>query len=250
MLVFEVKAAGIDPSQVYLTYGMGKTPVYDAMVYPTVTPIGTGDTEYLVFDMTDRDDFTKASIHSFILTWQNGLSTADNTNSYIDIYAINLYADMESAKADLGFKLPPEEVLVTPTILPSSPISGDNGGDDEDLGNVIEADPTEAWDVAFDYICEGGAFLHTYSSKTAKDFDNVYRYHRQRGYQVYHKAEKDGNLFVTLTRDCNMVHLYWYRNSGELNVVLSENAADTLPVKDPAVTTGSYRTGITQITQP
>lgn len=249
VLTFEIKAASIDPSQIFLTYGMGKNPVYDTMIYPTVTPAGTGDTEYLVFDMSAREDFASASIHSFILTWRDDVSTAENINSYIDIYAINLYADMEAARDDLGFELPAEEKPVTPTILPSSPAI-DSGEDNEELGDVIATDPTDAWDITIEYPCQDGSVLYTYATKTAEDFDSVYRYHRQQGYQVYHKAERDGNLFATLTQGSRMVHIYWYKNTGELNVVVSPTAADALPIKNPSVTTGSYRTGITQITQP
>ena len=144
VVVFEVKARIIDPSQIFLTYGMGKDPVYDTMIYPTVTPVGTGETEYIVFDMGARKDFVGSSIHSMILTWMHDVSTKENVNSYMDICGIYLYADMETARLDLGFELPAEETPASPSILPSSPVPGGNGWDDEDLGDTIETDPTEA----------------------------------------------------------------------------------------------------------
>ncbi len=250
VMVFKVKAREVLPDQFYLQYVTGTDNFVqrsETMTFPVVAPTGTGKTEYIVFDLTDREDFAASWLYSFSLTWRNDISTAQNINSYLHIYEIALLTDMEEAEAYIGQDIPAEvEPGKAPTVTPPA----DNTPDTEDLGAIIPQNPTDAWTPTVEYPgALDDSLLRSYADKTATDFDKVYRYYRQQGYKVYYKAEKDGNRFATVTREAEMVHIYWYKNLGELNVVTSATAADTLPPKTPAATTGSYQTTVTQLNQ-
>ena len=109
-------------------------------------------------------------------------------------------------------------------------------------------DPEELGAVDLLYPCQDDSTLHTYKGKTAADFAGVRSYYLQQGYAVYHESEKAGNLFCTMVNDARLAHLYWFASSGELNVVLSETAAGTLPpAQTPEMMQGDCTPSVTQM---
>lgn len=108
-------------------------------------------------------------------------------------------------------------------------------------------DPAAFGEPSLTYVCDDASVLSTYNNKTAGDFDGVVSYYRAQGYTVYSSADMGGNPAATLTKGSAMAHVYWHPLNGELNVVVSDTAADTLPPATPAVTDGQYDCTITQI---
>ena len=98
------------------------------------------------------------------------------------------------------------------------------------------------------YKCQDDSILRTYQGKTAEDFAGVRSFYLQNGYSVYSESEKVGNLFCTLTNGAEMAHLYWIKSSGELSVVTSKTAGDTLPpTQSPEIMQGSVKPSVTQL---
>jgi beta-lactamase superfamily II metal-dependent hydrolase len=64
---------------------------------------------------------------------------------------------------------------------------------------------------------------------------------------VYSDADMNGNLSETLVLENALAHIYWHPSNGELNVVLSDTAAGTLPPATPEVTDGGYECAVTQM---
>ena len=109
-------------------------------------------------------------------------------------------------------------------------------------------DPKSLGNPDINYPCQDDSTLYTYQDKTAEDFAGVCSYYLQQGYTVYNENEKAGNLFCTLTDGAQMAHLYWFVNSSELNLVLSETAGDTLPpAETPEMMQVDYTPSVTQM---
>ncbi len=96
------------------------------------------------------------------------------------------------------------------------------------------------------YECEDGSILYNYATKTAEDFAAVCNYYQEKGFRVYSDTAKAENRFTTLVGDGPMAHVYWFKAKGELNIVVSETAAGTLPPAVPAVTDGEYECTVVQ----
>ncbi len=81
------------------------------------------------------------------------------------------------------------------------------------------------------YDCQDDSVLCVYKGKTANDFDSVYVYYSYLGYEAYSQSEKNGSEFATLVKGSQMAHIYYLADRGELSVITSATAADTLPPK-------------------
>ena len=97
------------------------------------------------------------------------------------------------------------------------------------------------------YACHDGSTLYAYAGKTETDFEAVCDGYKALGFKVYSDTNKAGNRFTTLVGDGPMAHVYWLKDTGELNLVLSDTAADTLPPVTPEVTDGDYACSIVQM---
>ena len=97
------------------------------------------------------------------------------------------------------------------------------------------------------YACHDGSTLYAYAGKTETDFEAVCDGYKALGFKVYSDTNKAGNRFTTLVGDGPMAHVYWLKDTGELNLVLSDTAANTLPPVTPEVTDGDYACSIVQM---
>lgn len=98
-----------------------------------------------------------------------------------------------------------------------------------------------------EYKCDDGSVLYTFKGKTAEDFDVVSKYYKDKGLAVYSNTVKERNRFATLVGDGPMAHIYWLKDNGELNIVFSETAANTLPPAVPSVTDGDFECSVFQL---
>lgn len=97
------------------------------------------------------------------------------------------------------------------------------------------------------YECDDGSVLHTFKRKKATDYAKACDYYSKLGFEVYSSVKQDENLATTFVGKSVMAHVYYTAFSSELNIVLSDTAADTLPPKTPEVTDGNYKCTVTQI---
>ena len=159
-------------------------------------------------------------------------------------------------------------LLALSLTLPMLACDGGNGGDSTDSTTLADTTasteaPTEAvtempmpTEVSLPdgyatsditYECQDDSVLYSYAGKTEADFEAVCAHYKSLGFRVYSDTSKNGSRFTTLIGDGPMAHIYWLKNTGELNVVLSQTAAATLPPVTPTVTTGDTVTSVTQI---
>lgn len=99
------------------------------------------------------------------------------------------------------------------------------------------------------YPCKDGSVLYTYTSTTADMYTVLCHYYVDNGYEIYAQTAKNGNRFTTLTKGSAMVHACYYPSKNEIDVTVSDSAADTLPPKTPTVTDGAYVCTVAQIQQ-
>ena len=97
------------------------------------------------------------------------------------------------------------------------------------------------------YPCNDGSTLYTYAGKTAEDFAAVCAHYKGLGFKVYSDTVKAENTATTFVGDGPMAHIYWHKAKGELNIVLSDTAAATLPPMTPEVTDGEYECTVMQM---
>ena len=97
------------------------------------------------------------------------------------------------------------------------------------------------------YECDDGSMMYTFNAKAVTDFEAVCAYYTQKGFEVYSNTVKAENRFTTFVGDGPMAHVYWLKDNGELNVVISETASGTLPPMTPAVADGDYECTIIQL---
>ena len=84
----------------------------------------------------------------------------------------------------------------------------------------------ETADVTYD--CQDDSTLYTFTNKAEADFTAVINHYKGLGFRVYSDVNKNGSRFATLVGDGPMAHIYWLKNNGELNIVLSATAAASL----------------------
>ena len=106
----------------------------------------------------------------------------------------------------------------------------------------------DAYDTAdLTYECEDGSILYTFGGKTEKDFTAVCDFYTGKDFRVYSSLNQEENRAVTFVGQSVMAHVYWTKYKQELNIVLSDNAADTLPPSVPEVTDGEFPCTVGQI---
>jgi beta-lactamase superfamily II metal-dependent hydrolase len=64
---------------------------------------------------------------------------------------------------------------------------------------------------------------------------------------VYRETDNDKVPATTFVGNGPMAHIYWIEATGELNIVISEDASETLPPAAPAVTDGEYTCTVAQL---
>ena len=143
-------------------------------------------------------------------------------------------------------------LLLFAMLLPMTACTQEQGNDGpveteaETLPDPV--DPASFGNADVTYDCQDGSVLSTYAGKTAEDFAGVRSYYLQNGCSVYTESEKAGNLFATLVNGAFMAHIYWFKYNGELNIVLSDAAGDTLPpAATPEIAAGSVKPSVTQM---
>ena len=111
-----------------------------------------------------------------------------------------------------------------------------------------EVDLPEAYKTAdIVYDCDDGSVLHNYTGKSADDFAAVCAYYTEKGFKVYSSHTTGANTATTFVGNGPMAHVYWLKAKSELNIVLSDTAANSLPPMTPAVTDGEYECSIVQL---
>ena len=113
---------------------------------------------------------------------------------------------------------------------------------------VPALDPAGFGKADVTYECQDDSVLSTYKGRSAEEFAGVCTFYEEVGYTLYSKSEKAGNLFATYTMGSDLAHVYWIAHSGELCIVLSESAGETLPpASSPEIMQGDYTPSITQM---
>ena len=97
------------------------------------------------------------------------------------------------------------------------------------------------------YECDDGSVMYTFNAKAVADFEAVCAYYTEKGFRVYSSTVKAENRFTTFVGDGPMAHVSWLKDNGELNIVVSETAASTLPPVTPAITDGDYVCSVVQL---
>ena len=125
-----------------------------------------------------------------------------------------------------------------------------NANGDIHVNRTVQATLPDAYgnDMA-DVIYNGGddSVLYTFKKKSADDFEAACKYYTDNGYMVYRRTEKGRNKFTTLTNCTAMAHVYWLEALNELNIVISNTAANNLPPVIPDVTDGDVECSIVQL---
>ena len=98
-----------------------------------------------------------------------------------------------------------------------------------------------------EYECDDGSVLYAFNGKSVADFEAICAYYMEQGFEVYRDTSKVDNRFTTFVGDGPLAHVYWLKDNGELNIVLSETAATTLPPVTPAVQDGTYEPFVMQL---
>ena len=112
---------------------------------------------------------------------------------------------------------------------------------------VAAVNPATFGEADIVYDCDDGSVLSTYNDKTSKDYKGVCAFYEQEGYTVYSTTDMGGNPATTYVKGDALAHIYWHPHNKELNVVLSDSAAATLPPATPAVTNGDYECTVVQM---
>lgn len=111
-----------------------------------------------------------------------------------------------------------------------------------------KVDLPKAYEIAdIVYECDDGSTMYHFSAKTVVDHAEVCTYYKDKGFKVYSDTDKAGNRFTTFVGDGPLAHVYWLKDNGELNIVLSDTAGATLPPLHPKVTDGKYECSIVQL---
>ncbi len=99
------------------------------------------------------------------------------------------------------------------------------------------------------YLCGDSSRLNSYEEKTYEDFDRICRYLVYDGYDEYCSSERNGSAFATYIKGSKLASIYWLKERGELNIVMSSTAGKNLPPATPGVTDGRFETTVVQLQQ-
>ncbi|MBE6652101.1 MAG: hypothetical protein E7610_01645 [Ruminococcaceae bacterium] len=143
----------------------------------------------------------------------------------------------------------------TTSAVVSEQTSPDKDTEDETESETQSAKPlptTVALPTAYatadlEYVCDDGSVLYTFNQKTSADYEAACAYYAGLDFAVYSSINQGENTSTTFVGQSVMAHVYLTAHKGELNIVLSDTAADTLPPATPAVTDGEFECTVTQI---
>ncbi|MBO5110483.1 MAG: MBL fold metallo-hydrolase [Clostridia bacterium] len=97
------------------------------------------------------------------------------------------------------------------------------------------------------YECDDGSVLYVYKNKAIADYRTVCDTYVQGGYAVYHTSDSSKVPATTFVGNGPMAHVYFSETLEELNIVISSDAAKTLPPVTPAVSDGAYTCTVAQL---
>jgi len=125
-----------------------------------------------------------------------------------------------------------------------------------DIGYILDLEgvkPIKHSDLGYDDYytnnCKGEYFL-SYYEEPFESFLGVCKYHEDDGYELHSYNVLNGNHFATYVKGKKLSHIYWIECESELNVAQSDNCGEAMPPKTPEVTTGEYKTSVTQLQSP
>lgn len=98
-----------------------------------------------------------------------------------------------------------------------------------------------------EYVCDDGSILYTFNGKTEEDYTAACAYYTDQGFRIYSSIRQGDNPATTFVGQSVMAHVYRTAHKDELNIVLSDTAADTLPPAAPDVTDGEFVCSVTQV---
>ena len=116
--------------------------------YPIIDATGTGDVEYIVFDMGSYSDFANMPLGDIRLDWveasiNNTVASAENVGASITLYEIRMFKDMAEAAAACGFEYEEETKKPTSTETKAEETTPDAGeetqapADDKGCASVV-----------------------------------------------------------------------------------------------------------------
>ena len=127
--------------------------------------------------------------------------------------------------------------------------------DEEPAAPVLDLEGVEA--VRYSSLGEddsysifGGDKLSSFFEEPIESFFGVCKYYQDNNWELYNYNVLNGNHFATWTRGVRLVHIYWIECESELNIVSSSTSGELLPPLEPEVTTGKFKTSVTQIQSP
>lgn len=108
VVVFTVSVDASVAGDTALSYTAGRKREVTGSAIAAREPVGTGEREYILFDLSDSD-FSSAYLHTLQLDWGWGTGDADNIGASVTLYAIDFYASPEEAAAVIGQASQPED---------------------------------------------------------------------------------------------------------------------------------------------
>lgn len=95
-----------------------------------------------------------------------------------------------------------------------------------------------------------GEYFLSYYEEPLESFLGVCKYHEDDGYELYSYNVLNGNHFATYIKGKLLSHIYWIECENELNIAQSDHCGEAMPPKTPEMTTGEYKTSVTQLQSP
>ena len=118
----------------------------------------------------------------------------------------------------------------------------------------VLATPEETTEEEFveadqEFCCADDSTLYTYKKRSPEDFLLACEHFEKEGYTLHSSLENSGINAKTYTKGARLAHLYYHPVNGELNLVLSPTAADTLPPAASPQKGGAIPCTVTQLNQ-
>ena len=89
--------------------------------------------------------------------------------------------------------------------------------EDLTLFDLVKKSPMSEWNSKKVYACADGSSLYTYANKRETSYNSICEFFKSNGFSVYSVTSKVGNLSCTMTRESQMVHVYYYSAISELD---------------------------------
>ncbi len=117
-LVLKVKMDESVAGNFFIHYAVGRGATIDGSMsaYPDIDAEGTGDYEYIIFDL-EFSDFTTDLVNVIRFDWvdSNPTATEENVGASMTLYEINFYKDYDEAMVACGLQDPADEKTEAPT---------------------------------------------------------------------------------------------------------------------------------------